>query len=267
MGQYYRPIFLNKNWKNNKKSIIDFTFNSWAFSNGAKLVESCYVHNHYVEAIANLLATTYYGSQFVFCGDYADTLRTKGKNGMAIINYRLDADACKEIRTKLQGILPENDFSHLMEESYNKVVIPYDETLWNELTEISVVGVDYELNLYEEACEWESKHEAEVAEFAKTKVEYDLYKYIVNFDKKEYVEIPEYEEDEWNCHPLTLLCAEGNGRGGGDYHEQRDPATNDPIDNGFKYVGRWAFDHIGVTNDESEFDGFTKIEPGFKVDW
>lgn len=82
----------------------------------------------------------------------------------------------------------------------------------------------------------------------------EYHKFVVNLDKKEYVRIPE-KADEWPhaIHPLPLLCADGNGRGGGDYHME---------DVGYKYVGAWAFDHIGVTNEIPE--GFTEITPNFK---
>ena len=56
--------------------------------------------------------------------------------------------------------------------------------------------------------------------------------------KKEYVKIPEYNENEWTIHPLPLLCADGNGRGGGDYN-----GTN------MNKVGIWAYDKIGISND------------------
>lgn len=43
------------------------------------------------------------------------------------------------------------------------------------------------------------------------------------------------ENNGWTVHPLPLLTAEGNGRGGGDYHEQ-----NPDIE----LVGTWARDSI-----------------------
>lgn len=63
------------------------------------------------------------------------------------------------------------------------------------------------------------------------------YKYIINYTKRQYVEIPDYDENVWTIHPLPLLCADGNERGGGDYH-----GINMDV------VGSWAYDRIGVTN-------------------
>lgn len=65
------------------------------------------------------------------------------------------------------------------------------------------------------------------------------YKYIVNYTKRQYIKVPEYNEDKWTIHPLSLLCADGNGRGGGDYHDKYLNADK---------VGIWAYDRIGVTN-------------------
>ena len=82
------------------------------------------------------------------------------------------------------------------------------------------------------------------------------YRYAVNLDKKEYVKIPRRKKGEWVIHPLPLLCADGNGRGGGDFHSE----TLDQI----AAVGHWAYDRIGVTNKKP--DGFTEITPNFKED-
>ena len=82
------------------------------------------------------------------------------------------------------------------------------------------------------------------------------YRYAVNLDKKEYVKIPRRKKGEFVIHPLPLLCADGNGRGGGDFHCE----TLDQI----AAVGHWAYDRIGVTNKKP--DGFTEITPNFKED-
>jgi hypothetical protein len=56
------------------------------------------------------------------------------------------------------------------------------------------------------------------------------YRYIVNHTKKQYVDKSKVR----NLHPLPLLTAEGNGRGGGDLEDA--PA----------FVGSWARDVISV---------------------
>ena len=62
------------------------------------------------------------------------------------------------------------------------------------------------------------------------------YKYIVNYTKREYIKVPE-DNDDWTVHPLPLLCADGNSRGSGDYR-----GIN------MNKVGIWAYNRIGVTN-------------------
>ena len=72
-------------------------------------------------------------------------------------------------------------------------------------------------------------------------MEYDelpTYKYIINFDKHVFVKIPNAKKNEYIIHPLPLLCADGNGSGGGDYD-----GTN------MELIGAWAFDRIGVSNE------------------
>ena len=71
--------------------------------------------------------------------------------------------------------------------------------------------------------------------------------YLINHTQQTYVDLGEYQqmnswEEEWDgkkyqmaVHPLPLLTACGNGRGGGDYHDCYPD---------YDMVGRWAFDLI-----------------------
>jgi len=71
------------------------------------------------------------------------------------------------------------------------------------------------------------------------------YKYIINHTKKIYIDKDTYisrvksKTDYFPLHPLSLLVAEGNGRGGGDYH-----GVNEEL------VGTWARDVISVEKDK-----------------
>lgn len=69
---------------------------------------------------------------------------------------------------------------------------------------------------------------------------YVSYTYIVNHTKKVYI------EKTGILHPLPLLTAEGNGRGGGDYHG---PNTD--------MIGTWARDVISM---ENEVPDYTRID-------
>lgn len=81
------------------------------------------------------------------------------------------------------------------------------------------------------------------------------YKYIVNHDKKLFVDktnCPKYGEKlEWQIHPLPLLTAEGNGRGGGDFYRLD---SND-------LVGSWARNRIAVMKEIPE--GYVELKPNF----
>jgi hypothetical protein len=62
------------------------------------------------------------------------------------------------------------------------------------------------------------------------------YTYIVNHTKKVYI------EKKGDFHPLPILTAEGNGRGGGDYHGPN-----------MDMVGTWARDVISMENEAPDY--------------
>lgn len=62
------------------------------------------------------------------------------------------------------------------------------------------------------------------------------YKYLYNYTTHEYIKLPKWKSNIWKIHPLPILCAVGNGRGGGDYRGKLHE----------KEVGVWAFHHIGA---------------------
>lgn len=80
------------------------------------------------------------------------------------------------------------------------------------------------------------------------------YGYAVNYTKKEFVRLPRLK-NKWQVHPISLLCNDGNGQGNGDYYEE----------DGIEFVGTWAYDKIGVTNDKREIRGFKELKVKFKV--
>ena len=85
-------------------------------------------------------------------------------------------------------------------------------------------------------------------------------KYLVNWDKKVYINFDNYKpksivswaDDVYVC-PFTLLTALGNNRGGGDYYE------NHPH---FEDVGSWACDVISIEDEAPE--GFLEEDIYFK---
>lgn len=81
------------------------------------------------------------------------------------------------------------------------------------------------------------------------------YKYLVNFTKNEYIEMPKYDDNVWQVHPLPLLTCIGNGRGCGDYYCENE------------HVGRWAFDEIGATDKEEIVENMKKMDIFFELDY
>ena len=69
------------------------------------------------------------------------------------------------------------------------------------------------------------------------------YRFIVNHTKKQYVDKSRLN----SLHPLPLLTAEGNGRGGGDLYDAP------PI------VGSWSRDVISVEETAIHLRGFTQV--------
>jgi len=63
------------------------------------------------------------------------------------------------------------------------------------------------------------------------------YTYIVNHTKKVYV-----KKNAGDFHPLPILTAEGNGRGGGDYNGAN-----------MEMVGNWARDVISMENEAPDY--------------
>lgn len=85
-------------------------------------------------------------------------------------------------------------------------------------------------------------------------------KFLVNYDTKEYVDLEEYkklsvDKHGWVIHPLPLLTAVGNDRGGGDFHEGN---------TGYENVGMWAWHLISIADKVPK--GFSKFLLVFKED-
>ena len=257
MGQYYRNSILSKNYKNVKQPVVA-TLCPYEYDNGAKLMEFSYVHNGLMKPIEWLLANDFYGYPFVTAGDYSDNIFTKKYQDMTIFvtnkeYFMEENDECSI--NKIKEVIGEGNYTTLM--TVGECPMDYDECIANFIEDVSGLRVKSGINIYEAASNFEDTKKYKTIKA--TIPAYDDipdYKYIINFDKKEYTVMPKYEPKKWNINSLSLLCAFGNGLGGGDYH-----GTD------MDFVGRWAFDRIGLTNDKNAIKGFTKITPKFKESW
>jgi len=86
-------------------------------------------------------------------------------------------------------------------------------------------------------------------------------KFLVNEDKKEYLDMSRYysqlkDSDADVINPLPILTAIGNGEGGGDYYGKK----------GKEDIGRWALDHIAVT-DKAPGEGYKEFISEFEEDY
>ena len=148
----------------------------------------------------------------------------------------------------------------LMEFSYvgNHLVNAFCSTLVGE-AKIAVCGGDYAdpdrkrqtRNLYDLATK---KTKANPVDY--TAACYKTYQYIINEDTKQFVDVNKAKRDKWGyrIHPLPLLIAEGNGRGGGDYDSQKYPDLDK--------VGIWARNLIRVS-DEKPAKGYKELKVNF----
>jgi hypothetical protein len=222
MGQYYRGVVLGKTTKRAKRIIIKQAYCCYAHNNGAKLMEHSYVSNWYVKAYEQALGGKFYGYPFVWVGDYADEMY----NTDVYTKANEFIDNVTKRNAKKKGYYPtkNNGNGYLA---------------FEKLCKDGFIEKGDENDFVEKVITKENA------------IKVKNFKYIINFDKKEAVAIPKFKKDEWTIHPLPLLCASGNGRGGGDYS-----GINE------KMVGAWAYDRIGLDNELP--NGIKLIEIEFK---
>ena len=161
-----------------------------------------------------------------------------------------------------------NNFSglKLMEHSWleNDFVNGVLEAIWDKPARVAWVG-DYADDEYD-FDEYYTKevYEAAWGETKKPELPFDevptIHRtgFIVNHDKGQYIDLERYAKasascpswdkgNTWVTHPLPLLTAIGNGRGGGDYW-----GTNNGL------VGSWAMDSIVFTLERPT--AFTEVD-------
>ena len=200
MGQYYRPVLIGK------RGGVKFLY-SWDYDNGQKLMAHSYIGNNFVNAVLSQIL--HHPMRIAWMGDYALD----------------DWNRSEPYKTKM----PECDFRYL----YHRI--------WN------LGDGTFKENRYK--IHPEPLSMSNVSDFSGW--------YLVNHTQKTYINLNTYtERNKWRehwkdwrtgkegeddacIHPLPLLTACGNGRGGGDYY-----ASHPDYDQ----IGTWAFDLIEFTD-------------------
>ena len=189
------------------------------FGSGLKLMEHSWMKNPFVRFVEKQLIDN--PQKLVWAGDYAD-----------------------------------NESPETITENEIKLIADETSEYWNS-AKLKKEGV----NLYS-LCETIAKltHNEDVKDeyshnFSEKTIAPLKLKYLINYDKQEYVDKSKVPADKegWRIHPLPILTCEGNNRGGGDFYinEEKEQGNVD-------LIGSWARNKIGV--------GFKKsdIPKGFK---
>ena len=222
MGQYYAPVILKEDWKEQEQPVLA-SLKCYDFDNGAKLMEHSYVHNNFVGAamkMINMIDPELKGVKFAWVGDYADEKDTKVY--------------------PLQTIKKEDKEGSIWYDTEGGVNIHSMAWIWMEHGNKENKTPEYE----------------ELLGKLSTSKLYN-YNYIINWDKRMYVKVPRFKKDTWTVHPLPILTADGNGRGGGDRSDCYPDGTEKE---NTKFVGTWAYDRISVTNDKKNCEGLTELD-------
>lgn len=193
MGQYYMPIFITENGDVS-------TLYAHEFDNGLKLMEHSYIGNYFVNAALSLIENT--PLRVAWIGDYSD-------------------DPYEDLYSTKMA---KEDF------------LRHYGMAWNEKDLHKLSKDTFAARKLSSLCTMKTNN-----------------KYLINHTEKKYVHFGEYiaaskwsEKGAWEngrynafasydmcIHPLPLLTACGNDRGGGDYREGH------PC---YEQVGLWAFD-------------------------
>ncbi len=204
MGQYYHPTIMGKRY-----GVQGYLY-SWDYRNGMKLMEHSYLGNDFVNAV--LRKIDHQPMRIAWMGDYADE------------PYPEDDEKDRE---PYQKKLPKADFLRIWRSVYG----------W--------------IDNGAERKPTARKIHPEPLEGFDSPDRFDGW-YLINHSANEYVDLGKFQkENGWveswtdrdgqkvsywmDVHPLPLLTACGNGRGGGDYYEKYPD---------FDLVGIWSFDLI-----------------------
>lgn len=166
--------------------------------NGAKIMEWSYIGNKMTNALMNLLGGEWKGDRVYVVGDYADTCTDPSE--VWVSAYKT---AMQELEIEEDG---EGDEAH-------SLYMAMDEIFKNVSGRVNIENHGYRIII--------NRNKGVYIDLKHCPIEYAWY------DK---------DEDEGGVlriHPLSLLLAMGNDRGGGDFHSGC---------HGYEYVGTWVDD-------------------------
>lgn len=233
MGQYYKPIIL----KDDKKTIVGFVY-SHDYGCGLKLMEHSYIDNPVVNVVENYLKENG-GGRLVWAGDYADAEPVK-----------IPKEKAKELwQNQVAEGKTETSFAEFWAKSPD--VYKRDE------------NGEFEGECLYSLADTRENENGKVIRRAKPKIDASCerteVRWLINDDKKLFIDLWDLPcVDGYRVHPLPLLTAEGNGRGGGDY-SGLDMAL----------VGSWSRDFIRVSEtnwpllEDLKRHGYTQMSPLF----
>lgn len=207
MGQYYNIALKKKGTKTFKFSdrSVDGEYMM------AKLTEHSWLNNGTMEAICALIENQG-PTQLAWIGDYAeeeDLVELKKDLAYLPVIEKAWKDGTKYISlTKAPSGYHSN----------TKILINHDLKEYVVMSDYAVKVYNLQREVFFKKIEGKSREEQDR--------EFQWYEWEVCFI----------------AHPLSLLTAVGNDKGGGDYHS----GYKD-----FKFVGRWAFDTIEIVDNDS----------------
>lgn len=187
-----------------------------------KLTEHSYAYNGSVLYVMKLLSQghDWYQTRLVWCGDYVD-------KWLFIDGDYKDKDNPEKTLDDLYSVACD----YFDEVGMSSQIEDYDNLEWEERSKRVEEFDDEMFNQTKELC------------------------YVINHTKQQMVDVRKLKQGTYGkLHPLPLLTAAGNGRGGGDFwglpqHEQ--------------YIGLWAGDVLSAETASFDVSHFTEIVPTF----
>lgn len=228
MGQYYTPINVDR-----MEYIVTHECGS-----GLKLMEHSWLGNSVLNTVEYLLmeGNEWHKDRIVWAGDYMDE------------DIFIPEEWVEKYKEMEWDYSRPNLEKHVRDHGDKIQIITEIDEQDGRIFLVKDEDYEYEVSVNIDKLDEKSKFEP---------------RYIVNYDKEEYVDkhglpvdhVTEYdgEVNNWIIHPLSILTCSGNGRGGGDY------CPENVIQE--RYIGRWAGDRLGVLNEKPE--GFKEIRPNF----